>query len=41
MLAANPFIVILPVAEAHAVGLTDVAVIDGLGLIVTVPCAVF
>jgi hypothetical protein len=41
VLAAKPLNVILPVAEAHVVGLMDVAVIDGLDLIVTVPCAVF
>jgi hypothetical protein len=31
----------LPVDDPQVVGLDDVAVIDGFGLIVTVPCAVF
>ena len=41
VLAAKPLNVILPVVDAQVVGLMDVAVIAGLGLIVTVPCAVF
>ena len=41
VLAANPLKVILPVAEAQVVGLMDDEEMAGLGLTVTVPCAVF
>ena len=41
VLAANPLKVILPVEEAHVVGLMDDEEMAGLGLIVTVSCAVF
>jgi hypothetical protein len=39
VLAARPFNVILPVDDPQVVGLADVEVMDGLGLIVTVALA--
>ena len=41
VLAAKPLRVILPVAEPQVAGLKDDDVMEGLGLTVTVPCAVF